>query len=56
MTPEMLLALRDPAERETIRAEVLKKTDYENYVYNCGGFSGVNISTRLARAVWMSRS
>lgn len=38
-------ALKDPAEREIIREEVSRKTDYENYVYNCGGFSGVFVSS-----------
>lgn len=41
----LVAALRDPAERENIRAEVQRKTDYENYVYNCGGFSGVFVSS-----------
>lgn len=43
--PGLITALRDPAERERIRAEVRRKTDYENYVYNCGGFSGVFVSS-----------
>ena len=43
--PGLVAALRDPAERAVIRAEVLRKTDYENYVYNCGGFAGVFVSS-----------
>jgi N-acyl-D-amino-acid deacylase len=38
-------ALKDPVEHEIIREEVSRKTDYENYVYNCGGFSGVFVSS-----------
>lgn len=43
--PGLVAALRDPAERERIRTEILRKSDYENYVYNCGGFSGVYVSS-----------
>ncbi|HWQ06054.1 MAG TPA: amidohydrolase family protein [Feifaniaceae bacterium] len=38
-------ALKDPIEREVVRKEVSRKADYENYVYNCGGFAGVFVSS-----------
>lgn len=41
----LVKALCDPHEREAIREEMGRKSDYENYVYNCGGFSGVFVSS-----------
>ena len=38
-------ALKDPVEREVIREEISRKSDYENYILNCGGFSGVYVSS-----------
>lgn len=38
-------ALRDPKERAKIREEMSRKSDYENYIYNCGGFSGTFVSS-----------
>jgi N-acyl-D-amino-acid deacylase len=38
-------ALLNTREREVIREEMVRKSDYENYVYNCGGFSGVFVSS-----------
>jgi len=38
-------ALLNPRERDAIREEMSRKSDYENYVYNCGGFSGVFVSS-----------
>ena len=44
--PGMVRALEDPAEREKIRSVILTKTaDYENYVYNCGGWEHVLIGS-----------
>lgn len=37
-------ALRSPEERAVIRAELSRKSDYDNYVLNSGGFSGVLVS------------
>lgn len=41
----MVAALIDPRERELIRKEIARISDYDNYVYNCGGFSGVYVSS-----------
>ncbi|HWQ97668.1 MAG TPA: amidohydrolase family protein [Clostridia bacterium] len=43
--PGLLDALNDPAEREIIREEIGRISDYDNYVYNSGGFSGVYVSS-----------
>ena len=38
-------ALQNPHEREIIREEMSRISDYDNYVYNSGGFSGVYVSS-----------
>ena len=41
----MVEALQNPTERETIREEIARQSDYDNYVLNSGGFSGVYVSS-----------
>lgn len=41
----LLRALQDKSEREIIREEIGRISDYDNYVYNSGGFSGVYVSS-----------
>ncbi len=41
----LLRALQDQSEREIIREEMSRISDYDNYVYNSGGFSGVYVSS-----------
>ena len=41
----LLRALQDPHEREIIREEMSRISDYDNYIYNSGGFSGVYVSS-----------
>ena len=41
----LLRALKDSHEREIIREEMSRISDYDNYVYNSGGFSGVYVSS-----------
>ncbi len=41
----LVAALSDKTEREVIREELSKRSDYENFIYNCGGFKGVFISS-----------
>ena len=41
----LLRALQDQSEREIIREEMSRKSDYDNYVYNSGGLSGVYVSS-----------
>ena len=41
----LLRALQDRTEREIIREEMSRISDYDNYVYNSGGFSGVYVSS-----------
>ncbi len=41
----LLRALQDQHEREIIREEMSRISDYDNYVYNSGGFSGVYVSS-----------
>ncbi len=36
--------LRDPAALRAIREEMAVQSDYDNYVYNCGGFDGVMVA------------
>ncbi len=38
-------ALQDPIEREIIREEIGGISDYDNYVFNSGGFAGVYVSS-----------
>ena len=38
-------ALQNPTEREIIREEMGRPSDYDNYVFNSGGFSGVYVSS-----------
>ena len=38
-------ALSDPNERKIIREEIGHISDYDNYVYNSGGFSGVYVAS-----------
>ena len=38
-------ALKNPREREIIREEISRQSDYDNFVFNCGGFSGVYVSS-----------
>lgn len=41
----LLQALQDQSEREIIREEMSRISDYDNYVYNSGGLSGVYVSS-----------
>lgn len=41
----LLRALQNQSEREIIREEMSRISDYDNYVYNSGGFSGVYVSS-----------
>ena len=41
----LLSALESKTEREIIRVEMSKSCDYDNYVYNSGGFGGVYVSS-----------
>ncbi len=41
----LISALKNPRERESIREEIGRISDYDNYVYNSGGFSGVYVSS-----------
>ncbi|MDO4565522.1 MAG: amidohydrolase family protein [Clostridia bacterium] len=41
----LLDALDSPTEREIIRLEMERKSDYDNYIYNSGGFSGTYVSS-----------
>lgn len=43
--PGLLDALRSPAERAIIREEMSRPSDYDNYIYNSGGFSGTYVSS-----------
>ena len=38
-------ALQSASEREVIREEMGRRSDYDNFVYNCGGFGGVFVSS-----------
>lgn len=41
----VVAALKDPHERVVIREEMARISDYDNYVYNSGGFSGVYVAS-----------
>lgn len=41
----LLEALKSPAEREIIREEMSRPSDYDNYVFNSGGFAGVYVAS-----------
>lgn len=41
----LLRALQDQSEREIIREEMSRISDYDNYIYNSGGFYGVYVSS-----------
>ena len=41
----LLDALHAPAERAMIREEMSRPSNYDNYIYNSGGFSGVYVSS-----------
>lgn len=41
----LVAALQSPAERAVIREELLRRSDYDNYIYNSGGFSGTFVSS-----------
>ncbi len=41
----LLAALQSATEREIIREEIGRVSDYDNYVYNSGGFGGVYVSS-----------
>lgn len=41
----LLEALKSPNEREIIREEISRQSDYDNFVYNSGGFEGVFVSS-----------
>ena len=43
--PGLVGALQSPTEREVIREEMSRPSNYDNYVYNSGGFSGVYVSS-----------
>ena len=43
--PGLVAALQSPVERERIRGELQRKSDYDNYIYNSGGFSGTYVSS-----------
>lgn len=38
-------ALRSPTERALIEEEISRKSDYDNYIYNSGGFEGTFVSS-----------
>jgi N-acyl-D-amino-acid deacylase len=38
-------ALQDPRERERVQSEMVRISDYDNYVFNSGGFAGVYVSS-----------
>ena len=56
--PGLVTALRSRSERAAIRAALCRKTEYENYIYNCGGFDHVFIGscpvTREAEGLFVS--
>ncbi len=41
----MIRALQSPSERENIREEIARQSDYDNYIFNSGGFPGVYVSS-----------
>lgn len=41
----LLEALQDPQQRAIIREEMSRPSDYDNYIYNSGGFSGTYVSS-----------
>jgi len=41
----LLEALQSSSERAIIREEIGRQSDYDNFVYNCGGFAGVFVSS-----------
>lgn len=41
----LIAALQSPTEREVIREEISRPSNYDNYIYNSGGFSGVYVSS-----------
>ncbi len=41
----LIEALKSPSEREVIREEIGRQSNYDNFVYNCGGFAGVFVSS-----------
>ena len=41
----LIAALENPQERENIREEMSRISDYDNYAYNSGGFGGVYVSS-----------
>ena len=41
----LIETLKDPQERDSIREEMSRISDYDNYVYNSGGLSGVYVSS-----------
>ena len=43
--PGLVRALQDPAECEKIEEEMSRKSNYDNYIYNAGGFSGTFVSS-----------
>ena len=43
--PGLVEALQNPAERARIREEITQKSDYDNYIYNSGGFTGVFVAS-----------
>ena len=43
--PGILKALEDPVESRKIEEEIGRKSNYDNYIYNAGGFSGTFVSS-----------
>lgn len=43
--PGLLEALRSPTERAVIREEMSRPSNYDNYIYNSGGFAGTYVSS-----------
>ena len=41
----LIEALQSSSEREVIREEIGRQSNYDNFVYNCGGFAGVFVSS-----------
>ncbi len=41
----LITALKNPQQRAMIREEIGRISDYDNYVYNCGGFGGVFVAS-----------
>ncbi|MDO4543290.1 MAG: hypothetical protein Q4C01_01950 [Clostridia bacterium] len=41
----LVAALKSPLDRRLIEEEIVRKSDYDNYIYNSGGFEGTYVSS-----------